>query len=530
MHKLFCTGKPVGTLTDFVSVSRNCFIRKFSLTENISLRLGLHPQAQVLSAHKYRIPSGALVFNDYPCPFDVFLRVSGENYGLSETELTLKAGEGFIAFEIEDSAAKMGEISADWAGNAYAETADFWRARSKEMLNCIHKTTENNSEKYEGLLEGLYFTVISQSSFDGGGMAGHQYPLSYVRDMFGVSKCYQRLGLKVKAKSLLEYYHKIFRQCGKICNAQPMGYINGVFHIHENDEAEITGYLILQAVEYVEQNGDFAFLAEIKDMLLWALKQQIKALHNNMLPFNGDETYIAGGILPRTAIDDGSFESTMLFISSAEKLIKLLKADGFTEKQINAYEYTVAAVKNAFRSNFLPEGKIVINNPSRRDGLPRKKERNGVCLSCKRFGALKNIGEGLFVCPACEDKAAPVPDAQIYELPLLMLMPAFVAPNLFTKDELKNFASELMSAYYEIGTISLKKECVVGYEYGLLLNLLTVTHDERADVIFDKLLTWVDDVGSFAEYYNNDIPFNTRYRPWESAVNLYAVIGYLRKR
>ena len=43
-----------------------------------------------------------------------------------------------------------------------------------------------------------------------------------------------------------------------------------MFHIHENDDVEITGYLILQAFDLLAATHDEAFIKEISPMLKWA--------------------------------------------------------------------------------------------------------------------------------------------------------------------------------------------------------------------------------------------------------------------
>ena len=69
-------------------------------------------------------------------------------------------------------------------------------------------------------------------------------------------------------------------------------------HIHECDEAENPGYLILQAFDYCEAADDPAFLQELMPMLRWAMEVQARHLYHGMMPFCGDETYVAGNMLP----------------------------------------------------------------------------------------------------------------------------------------------------------------------------------------------------------------------------------------
>jgi hypothetical protein len=43
-----------------------------------------------------------------------------------------------------------------------------------------------------------------------------------------------------------------------------------------------------------------------------------------------------------------------------------------------------------------------------------------------------------------------------------------------------------------------------------------------------KMLDLLDSTGAWVEYYDNDIPFNCRARPWESAINIEAIIEYIK--
>lgn len=66
-----------------------------------------------------------------------------------------------------------------------------------------------------------------------------------------------------------------------------------------------------------------------------------------------------------------------------------------------------------------------------------------------------------------------------------------------------------------------------GYDYGLLLyNAVKLNHPPK-DRVLKKTLGVLDPTGAWVEYYNNDKPYNCRTRPWESAVNIEAVIEYI---
>lgn len=137
-------------------------------------------------------------------------------------------------------------------------------------------------------------------------------------------------------------------------------------HIHECDEAENPGYLILQAFDYCEAAGDPAFLEELMPMLRWAMEVQVRHLYRGMMPFCGDETYVAGGMLPRVDVDDGSCEATMLLIESGRRMTPY-------EHRREIFQ-GVEEARQRFTENFLRDGRLITNNPERERTRPDKKE------------------------------------------------------------------------------------------------------------------------------------------------------------
>jgi len=93
--------------------------------------------------------------------------------------------------------------------------------------------------------------IKAQQSVEGGVLAGHNYHLCYVRDQYGVARGLLALGHVAEARAILEFYWRIWQRHGRIHNAQAAG-VDGAFHVHENDEVEITGYLIRQAFDLVD--------------------------------------------------------------------------------------------------------------------------------------------------------------------------------------------------------------------------------------------------------------------------------------
>ena len=79
-------------------------------------------------------------------------------------------------------------------------------------------------------------------------------------------------------------------------------------------------------------------------------------------------------------------------------------------------------------------------------------------------------------------------------------------------------------------SIAEQKARRVGYEYGLLLNALAELELPEAALMYERTLAMTDEVGAWSEYYLNDVPNGTRCRPWESAINLEALIEWAMKQ
>ncbi len=104
-------------------------------------------------------------------------------------------------------------------------------------------------------------------------------------------------------------------------------------------------------------------------------------------------------------------------------------------------------------------------------------------------------------------------------------------------EQLKGAVCEIRDNFITTGAMTSKQEMAnqkdeirtVGYDYGFLLNALTMLDSADASRVYDKTLSVVDQEGSWSEYYLNDKPSGTRCRPWESAINIEAVINWAMK-
>ena len=347
-HTLSRQEEQVGTLLDFVDTDLPCFVREAHLGKPLTLSFEVDPDVEVVPDEAVKqegarttsllltSPAGRYLYPRYPMLYAVSYRVivSGaasiqSSQERKRWEIRLEAGDSWIYVvggprfpEVQQNAEAACAIPPD---ELLKRTRASWEAFTDRRRDFTGAIPESVSER-KALLQAIDDVAViikTQEARGGGILAGYPYHLLYVRDQYGVSRCLLRLGYAEEAKGILHRDWKIWQRHGCIHNAQAAD-VDGVFHIHENDDVEITGYLILQAFDYAKTTNDWAFLKEILPMLEWAWNAQQKHLVHDMLPFNGDETYVAGGILPRNTLNDGSAEATLLFITGGKRLLEAI--------------------------------------------------------------------------------------------------------------------------------------------------------------------------------------------------------------
>jgi hypothetical protein len=375
--------------------------------------------------------------------------------------------------------------------------------------------------------------IKTQEARGGGILAGYPFHLLYVRDQYGVSRCLLRLGYTEEARGILERDWGIWKRHGCIHNAQAAD-VDGVFHIHENDEVEITGYLILQAFDYAKTSNDWVFVKEILPMLDWAWTVQQKHLVHDMLPFNGDETYVAGGILPRCTLNDGSAEATLLFITGGERLLGFVEKEGlWPTDRIEKEKAVLARVRGSYNANFIIDGLYITNNPARKNGLDLPRFRHGVCESCSAFGWTERNVNNRYVCPrcACKEPLPTVPPTA-YSLPSAALLPGYIGASLPDEEQITKITDGIVKQFLATGELPSRpgSQNAVGYDLGLLLYNLADAGNPAAENVYNRMTSIVDPTGAWVEYYSDYKPHGTRCRPWESGINLDAAISYISRK
>lgn len=381
----------------------------------------------------------------------------------------------------------------------------------------------------EEILETIYSVAMAlktQTSAEGGILAGEFYHLAYGRDMYGDIRGYLALGLYLEAKAAIVFFIREYRRRGCMPNAVGMGTYGS--HCWENDDVEQTGYYLLELADYYEATGDADFLRSAEDYIRFLLEAQEKHLARGMLPFCGDETYIAGGLLPHECISHGSMESTALYIAGSSRILEICEKTGiFGIDELSRHRAKLDECTSLYNENFIRGGRVITNNPERVRYAAPVPYIHGVCHACHRFDYLRLTEDGGYLCMHCYGKKKACHTEAIYSLDCATLMTGFVH---------SQYPSPSLTCQLALDTCMEKinhpsEENEVGYENGLLLYVLASNgiSGEVTDKILDHLLAARTSGGVWSEYYRGGAVSqkSCQYRPWESAIDLCGILKLL---
>lgn len=557
-HQVSVQGKRIGRFTDFVDASLPCFVRVADMQADATLTLhvaegvaavlnpGRYDMENVAGALLLTVPAGHYLYPPYPTPWRACYQLVVTGHA------AITAGEQTDTWKVVFSPGESALFLA--GGPSYPEvvssmttaltvsnsvmlerTRAHWQAFTarRRDFSCVIPPDAPERTALLQAIDDVAVTIKTQEAEGGGILAGYPYHLLYVRDQYGVARCLLKLGYYEEAKAILERDWAIWQRHGKIRNAQAAG-VDGVFHVHENDDVEITGYLIIQAFDYAETSGDAAFLDSIFPMLEWAWMSQKRHLAKDMLPFNGDETYVAGGILPRNTLNDGSAEATLLFLTGGDKLLAYAEKKGHWDSTRRDAERAVLnQVRDSYLGNFVVDGQYITNNPARKEGLALPAFRHGVCESCTAFGWTEKSQTDRYLCAPCAaTKTLPAAEDKVYHLLSVGLLPMYIEADLPGHEVVAGTARRIVELFEATGRLPSRPDVdvAVGYDPGLLLFTLTELGHPAAQAVYDRMMAMRDPVGVWVEYYEEGAPRGTRCRPWESGINLEAAIHFVEKK
>ena len=541
---------PVGEITDYTHPTLPVFIRRLTLNRPVRFRLEspfrtVHTDALYggrAVSRLFEIPDGTAVFSKSKTDKETYCQLLlPPACEAEEGSITFPRGESHLIFVGGDYGATGTEsfascmtlseimLTADLE-SIYTDFLAHWERIFGSIR--IDRAPLASIPDADELIEAVAAALITQTSAEGGVIAGAFYHLAYGRDMYGVFRGYMALGLYDYARRMVEYMCEAYRAKGYMPNASGMGM--SCSHRHENDDVEQTGYYLLELLDYAETTGDVDFLRDRLDYASYLLTAQEKHLKNGMIPFNGDETYIAGGIFPRGGIDHGSMEATALYIGSATRLLDACERYGLMDAREVTFHRALAETACArFEENFTDGDTVYVNNPRRVDVGDTPPYRHGVCHRCLWMTNLLRTPEGGYLCPACYGQVPAPVTAERYSTDCALWMAVFAGCTLLPENTLRTALLRSVARIRAGNYGESIPENTVGYEYGVILYTLARLLPPRELPAYGDLLTALlaDRVTGavWTEYYRGGKPSEAScpYRPWESAINLCGILAYL---
>ncbi len=522
------TGSGSVTFDDVLDPHSNIFVRRVSAECGAVISVKTHPNCRTYSENGGTVavlPKGTMYFTSVVCTGEYRLYIScGGCASFDGGSIMISQGEGCIivrALRLDTDNARSPVLPSYTDTEAVQRSSDeYWKAYFAGIT------------KYPGIEdieESVAYTIKTQQSRDGGIAAGHYYPMAYVRDQAGTARGLISLGLVDDAKKIVEFWNEKFTRYGNIHNAETMGNFDGRL-VFSNDEVEVPAYVMLTAFFCAEAQSDFGWLEKLRPMLSYAASVQCGHVVRGMTGFSGDETYIAGGMFPRCFLYHGSAESTMLFIQSVEKYIGYFGDDGKLGTALNE-------AKNSFRENFIIDGRLYANQPLREKYAVLPRFHFGYCDYCELAHKpapltwLERREDGLYACPDCfTSPGIPIPEKNPRMLGSVSLSVFWHGFDILTDEEKSQTVKPFLDALEKRGNVysSADGETATGYDYAYLLEALVKTDSPCCSEMLDKTLEALDESGSWSEYYREGIPYNCRNRPWESGINISAVIDAVK--
>ena len=533
-HDLTKEDKLIGQFTDFVINGLPGFIRKIQANDTIHMMLNrpkvhiwtentTNYQESVKHAIICKTPSGSFYYGFYPITQGLYHQIllmgdiQIEEKADSAYRISCGPGEGFIYIaggsNYEDNMLNTCELLSKPAEEWLTRTRQYWDEFTNRRKTLNEKLNHfPDKERLLKTIDNVAILLKTQQSTEGAIIAGHNFHMGYVRDQYGASRGLLAMGYHEEAKSILNYYWSVWKKHGYLKNAHGVGMYG--FHIHENDDVEITGYLIIQAFDYLKASSDQAFITMILPMLEWCWKSQKKHLMKEMLPFNGDETYIAGHILPRSTINDGSSEATLLFITGGELLLEwFAKQDLWGQPRFETEKKILERVKDAYPNNFIDENGLMTNNPMRTLGEELPAFRHGVCEArlegCQVIDWTQKNKNDRYLCPHCFPKTKlERVEKEKFHIQSVTLTPFYIHASLFDEKQKKLFISNLANTYQKTKRLPSRPDgdITVGYDYGLFLYALTEQVHPLKDTVYEMMMGALDKRGVWIEYYKENQP------------------------
>lgn len=550
---------------EFAPSGMPAYVRRFQCREpGIQWVLRPHSEAKWIPARglsgvwRQQLPPGTKIFRD-PYITDRWsfhwVITSGDCTGVLQDDgtlvVSLQPGKGDVIVVGANDYAQGVQVTETLMKLNSAvlldETRAWWSAFTQRRLAARPQLKRISGFDAE-CLDGIAVMMKAQQASEGPTIIGWHSPMAYIRDLYGAARGMLALGMYEEARQMLEFRFRKFERFGDLRTAELIG-TDAARHTY-NDEVEGPAYLLLQVRDYLKATGDTASVRRWQPMMEWCWQVQQRQLVNGLLPFNGDETYIAGRLFPFEGLQQGSADTTLAFLVSGEWLTAYAEGEGmWTAEKTAACRRLLADVKRAWREAFVAEDRIWCNAPEREQAVTPPRFR--------RFGNmwLERDASGHYL-PHNVDLSDLPPAVSPGRMTLnsVSLLPDFLGGGPLTYEERCRIVERIAAHTRPNGTIPTALpgdvpdhvldakapgwdgghvrvgDRTVGYDPGLLLIAQLAVGHSGAAATYQRLMRMLDQAGAWNEYYDSEDRAERaciRANMWASGINAEAVVRYL---
>lgn len=277
-HYVTVNHQEAGVITDFTDVADAVFYRRISCTSDLEFvfRLDQGVSCSQTGTNNYLLEQKhSAVFNDmYPIDHPLYVAVrtddrcrmyvgqpnsspddasyiidSSSDIGqfwryksYREDFLVLQCppGEHFIQVTFGDNWSDCDRIFDETqAETLYQGCLESWDHLLTPDKPCSLAKTSIDGFDIEYLQENTAVMLMCQQAHRASTISGYMHRMGYIRDQYGAFRGFLKLGYYTQAKDIIDFNSRIWQKHGVLHTAQAIGY-DGIFHIHENDETELT--------------------------------------------------------------------------------------------------------------------------------------------------------------------------------------------------------------------------------------------------------------------------------------------------
>jgi len=415
--------------------------------------------------------------------------------------------------ESTDAASAVRKLVVSRHDRLLADTLAWWK---EKLADTVHVTS--GDRRLDDLVEGLKVLLLVQQDAHGGVCPMVNFKGVWLRDSNGPLLGFLHSGLYDNARRLLTYYRQASALHGFTAREFPLDLpvesdpdlTPDKWAASGTDRCEVPSFVVLQHAWWLDATGDKTLLKRHWHYVRRNAIHQvlIDGPHGPLQTFNGDETYMGGAYYslfptrsgyPNALIrpDAYSADSMFEYVAAHEAMVRLARIMG-QDDDCPLFQKSADRMRKSIERHFwLPEEK-----------------RYAPALSPVTFQPHR------------------APFAPINLRPLWV---GYLSPD--DRKAKSNLDGTLRWLWRPPGLVRMTPfmDHFIGCAPGYLVSNLAAVRDPRAPAAFAALIGSASKSGEWVEVHKPDRPsygygdgrYANRLRPWESGVNLDALLFYL---